>query len=114
MSHMVVKCVRDLGADCTLGGPRRTKQQRERNTNTAESARRVAQLPTGWSGRATVTAGLCRAQHTWAENITGLSGNAIRTLRHWTVYALTKGSKARKAAEVIFAVISPTTFLDPG
>ena len=114
LSHMVVDWVRDLGADCTLGGARRTHQQRERNRSTVDAAQRVAQLPTGWSGRTAVTGGLCKARYTWAANITGLSGNAVRTLRHWTAYALTKGNKARKAAEVIFATLSPNTYLDPG
>eukprot|EP00972_Heterocapsa_arctica_P099837 14727402-Heterocapsa_arctica.AAC.1 len=110
---MIALEVKDLGADATLGPLRRITVQRKRFGKIESTAKRVAQVPCGWTGRLCLTTSLLKAAAQWGYDITGISAKATSVMRHWLMHAITGGSTARRAPEVVFALVSPTSWVDP-
>ena len=77
------------------------------------SANRIARLPHGWKGKARLTASLSRNQSKWGVEISGLPGHTAGRLRSAYVRAVSGGKAARRAPEVILAMVAPRAFLDP-
>ena len=69
--------------------------------------------PHGWKGKARLTASLSRNQSKWGMDITGLPGHAAGRLRNAYLRAVSGGNAARRAPEVILALVAPQGFLDP-
>ena len=113
LRHMVHVTVKDLGVDSALGANRRRPAQKRRIAEAVESAKRIARVPTGWQGRATLAAALSRSQFMWGADVTGLSAGALRRLRRWMAFAVNGGPSARRAPEVPLALAGPGIFLEP-
>ena len=97
--------VKDLGVDDTLAATRGVPAQRKRVGDALASAGPIAKPPHGWKGRARLTASLSRNQSVgdgnyWAPRPRG--GPPQECLR-----AVSGGSAARRAPEVIVALIAP-------
>ena len=105
--------VKDLGVDDTLTDTRRVPAQRKRIGNAITSAGRIARLPHGWKSMARLTASLSRNQSRWGVDVTGLPGHAAGHLRSAHVRAISGGNAARRAPEVILALVARRAFLDP-
>ena len=105
--------VKDLGVDDTHTACRRVPAQRKRVGDALASAGRIAKLPHGWKGRAHVTAPLSKNQSKWGVNVTGLPGHVDGRLRGAYVRAVSGGRAARRAPEVILALVAPRAFFDP-
>ena len=105
--------VKDLGVDDTLAATRRVAVQRKRVGDAVASANCIARPPHGWKGRARLTASLSRNQSRWGMEITGMPGHAAGRLRSAYVRAIFGGKAARRAPEVILALVAPRAFLDP-
>ena len=105
--------VKDLGVDDTLAATRRVPTQRKRVGDAVASAGRIARLPRGWKGRTRLTASLSKNQSKWGMEVSGLPGHAVGRLRSAYVRAVSGGNAARRAPEVILAMVAPRAFLDP-
>ena len=105
--------VKDLGVDDTLAATRRVPAQRKRIGDAVASAGRIARLPHGWKGRIRLTASLSKNQSKWGMEVSGLPGHAAGRLRSAYVRAVSGGKAARRAPEVILAMVAPRAFLDP-
>ena len=99
--------------DDSLGANHRREAQAVMFDATAGSARRIARLPLGWRGRATMALGLSRSQFSWGMDVSGLTQGALRHLRRWMVYVVTGGSVARRAPEALLALAAPEAYLEP-
>ena len=105
--------VKDLGVDDTLAATRGVPAQRKRIGDAVASAGRIARLPHGWKGRARLTASLSKNQSKWGMEVSGLPGHAAGRLRSAYVRAVSGGKAARRAPEVILAMVAPRASLDP-
>ena len=105
--------VKGFGVDDTLAATRRVLAQRRRVGDAIASAGRIARVPHGWKGRACLTASFSRNQSKWGMDITGLPGHAAGRLRSAYLRAVSGGNAARRAPEVILALVAPQRFLDP-
>ena len=105
--------VKGLGVDDTLAATRRVPAQRKRIGDAVASAGRIARLPHGWKGRIRLTASLSKNQSKWGMEVSGLPGHAAGRLRSAYVRAVSGGNPARRAPEVILAMVAPRAFLDP-
>ena len=110
---MVALVVKDLGVDESLGANRRKAAQKGRVRDAAQSAKRIARVPTGWSGRTAMALALSRSQFLWGADVSGITEGALRHLRRWMVFAATGGNAARRAPEAGLALVSPDSFLEP-
>ena len=110
---MVALRVKDLGVDDSLGANHRRAAQAARVEEATRSARRIARLPLGWRGRATMALTLSKAQFSWGLDVTGLTGGTLRRLRRWLVFAVTGGVVARRAPEALLALAAPDAYLEP-
>ena len=63
--------------------------------------------------RAHLTASLSKNQPKWGMDVTGLPGHVAGRLRGAYVRAVSGGRAARRAPEVILALVAPRAFLDP-
>ena len=70
---MVALAVRDLGVDESLGANRRKAAQRGRIRDAAQSAKRIARVPTGWRGRTAMALALSRSQFLWGAEVSGIT-----------------------------------------
>ena len=105
--------VKDLGVDDTHAATKRVPAQRKKMGDAIASAARIAKLPHGWKSRARLTASLSKNQSKWGMDITGLPGHAAGRLRSAYLRAVSGGNAARRAPEVILALVAPQRFLDP-
>ena len=105
--------IKDLGVDDTLAATRRVPAQRKRVGDAVASAGRIARLPHGWKGRSRLTASLSKNQSKWGMEVSGLPGHAAGRPRSAYVRAVSGGNAARRAPEVILAMVAPRAFLDP-
>ena len=76
------------------------------------SAGRIARLPHGWKGRAHLTASLSKSQPKLGMDVTGFPGHVAGRFRGAYVRAVSGGRAARRAAEVILALVAPRAFFD--
>ena len=96
--------VKDLGVDDTLTAVRKVPTQRKRVGHALASAGRIARLPHGWKGRAHLTASLSRNHSKWGMDVIGLPGHVAGRLRGAYEKAVSGGTAARRAPEVILAL----------
>ena len=105
--------VKDLGVDDTLMAVRRVPAQRKRVGDALASAGRIARLPHRWKGRAHLTASLSKNQSKWGMDVPGLPSHVAGRPRGAYVRAVSGGRAARRAPEVILAVVAPEGFPRP-
>ena len=103
--------VKDPGVDDTFAATRRVPAQRRRAGDAIASAGHIARLPHGWKGSARL-ASFSRNQSEWGMDITGLPGHTAGRLRSAYLRAVSGGSTARRAPEVILARVAPQGFFD--
>ena len=99
--------------DNTLAATRKVPAQKKRVGDAIASAARIARLPHGWKGKARLTASLSGNQFKRGMHITGLPGHAAGRPRSAYLRAVSGGNAARRAPEVILALVAPQGFLDP-
>ena len=104
--------IKDLGVDDTPVATRRVPAQRRRVGDAIASAGRIARFPHCWQGTARLMASLSRNQSKWGMDIAGLPGHAAGRFRSAYLRAISGGSAARRAPEVILALVAPQAFLD--
>ncbi len=85
----------------------------KRAAEAVDSAKRVARLPIGWGGRATMAGALVQSQYMWGADTVGMSTAVLGRLRKWVTHAVLGGSPARRASEVVLALAKPGGFLEP-